>query len=209
MILRTVRWTCLHGFQISAAFLLLLAAATARAGNEVALDELFRCGRFEASLGSGCLFSPFAAIRNRPTLNYTLSELQLGYMLTDAAGPSLWRGNWEIASGAFGGTAFDGVGDDIAGATVWLRYNFVPRQSRFAPYLHAGAGLTYSDINRRLVGQDFNFNLELGAGVRYRLSSHWSVNLEYRYQHISNANLADRNLGVNAHGPMLAVSFFF
>jgi hypothetical protein len=36
-----------------------------------------------------------------------------------------------------------------------------------------------------------------------------SVNLEYRYQHISNANLAHRNLGVNAHGPMLAVSFFF
>ena len=84
MILRTVRWTCLHGFQISGAFLLLLAAATARAGNEASLDELFRCSRLEASLGSGCLFSPFAAIRNRPTLNYTLSELQLGYMLTDA-----------------------------------------------------------------------------------------------------------------------------
>lgn len=209
MILRRVRRIFLRGFQIPAAFLLLLAAGTARAENDASLDEFFRCGRFEASLGNGCLFSPFAAIRNRPTLNYTISELQLGYMLTDVAGPGLWRGNWEVASGAFGGTAFDGLGDDIAGATVWLRHNFVPRQSRFAPYLQAGAGLTYTDINRRLVGQDFNFNLDLGAGVRYRLSSHWSVNLEYRYQHISNANLADRNLGVNAHGPMLAVSFFF
>jgi len=209
MLLRTVRRICLRGFQISAAFLLLLAAGTARAENDASLDEFFRGGHFETSLANGCLFSPFAAIRNRPTLNYTISELQVGYMLTDVSGPSLWRGNWEVASGAFGGTAFDGVGDDIAGATVWLRYNFVPRQSRFAPYLHAGAGLTYSDINRRLVGQDFNFNLELGAGVRYRLSSHWSVNLEYRYQHISNANLADRNLNVNAHGPMLAMSFFF
>ena len=209
MLLLRVRRDCLRGFQISAAFLLLLAAGTARAENDASLDEFFRGGHFEASLGNGCLFSPFAAIRNRPTLNYTISELQLDYMLTDVSGPSLWRGNWEVASGAFGGTAFDGVGDDIAGATVWLRYNFVPRQSRFAPYLHAGAGLTYSDINRRLVGQDFNFNLDLGAGVRYLLSSHWSVNLEYRYQHISNANMADRNLGVNAHGPMLAVSFFF
>lgn len=204
-----VRRIFLRGVQISAAFLLLLAAGTARAGNDVSLDGFFRCGRFEASLASGCLFSPFAAIRNRPTLNYTISELQLGYMLTDVAGPSLWRGNWEVASGVFGGTAFEGAGDDVAGATLWLRYNFVPRQPRFAPYLHAGAGLTYTDINRRLVGQDFNFNLNLGAGLRYLLSSHWSVNLEYRYQHISNANLADRNLGVNAHGPMLAVSFFF
>lgn len=96
---------------------------------------------------------------------------------------------------------------EYGGATVWLRYNFVPRQSRFASFVQAGAGLTATDLNRRLVGEDFN--LDLGAGVRYRLSSHWSVNLEYRYQHISNANMADRNLGVNAHGPMLAVSYFF
>jgi len=181
----------------------------ARAGCDAPVDEFLRYGTFETSLASGCLFSPFAAIRNRPTLNYTISELQVGYMLSDVAGPSIWRGNWEIASGAFGGKVFDGVGDYIAGTTIWLRYNFVPPQSRFAPFVQAGAGVTCADINRRLVGQDFNFNLDLGAGVRYLLSSHWSVNLEYRYQHISNANMADRNLGVNAHGPMLAVSYLF
>jgi opacity protein-like surface antigen len=196
-------------FQICAVFLLILPAGTTRAGNDASLDEFFRCGRFEASVGNGCLFSPFAAIRNRPTLNYTLSEFQLGYMMTDVAGHGIWRGNWEVANAAFGGRVFEGVGDCIAGATIWLRYNVLPRQSRFAPFVQAGAGGTYTDINPRLVGQDFNFNLDLGAGVRYLLSSHSSVNLEYRYQHISNANMADRNLGVNAHGPMLAVSFFF
>ena len=107
------------------------------------------------------------------------------------------------------GQVFEGVGEFMAGATIWLRYNFVPRESRFAPFVQAGAGGTYTDINPRLIGQDFNFNLDLGAGVRYLLASRWSVNVEYRYQHISNANMADRNLGVNAHGPMLAVSFFF
>src|SRR5882762_785820 len=100
----------LLSFQICAAFLLTLPAATTRGESDASLDDFFRCGRFEASFGSGCLFSPFAAIRNRPTLNYTISELQFGYMLSDIAGPNLWRGNWEIASGAFGGKVFDGVG---------------------------------------------------------------------------------------------------
>lgn len=186
-------------------FLFVLSAGIARGGSEAYFDEFFRKGSFETLLGGGAMFSPFAAIRNRPTLNYTLSEFQLGYMMTDVAGHGLWRGNWEVANAAFGGKVFDGVGDCLAGATIWLRYNFVPCQSRFAPFVQAGAGGTYTDINPRLVGQDFNFNLDLGAGVSFLLSSHWFVNLEYRYQHISNADMADLNLGVNAHGPMVAM----
>jgi lipid A 3-O-deacylase len=209
MNLRRARRKFLPVSQISAAILFLLPAGTVRAGSDTSPAEFFRCGRFEVTVGDGCLFSPVIAIHNRPTLNYTISELQVGYMLGDAAGSGIGRGNWEIAGGAFGGTVFYGDGDSIVGTTLWLRRNFVSSQSRLVPYLQAGAGVTYADINRRLVGQDFNFNLDLGAGARYMLSARWSVNLEYRYQHISNANLADRNLGVNAHGPILAVSFFF
>jgi opacity protein-like surface antigen len=209
MNLHRVQRTRLRSLKAWAVLFFILSTGFARGDSEAYFDEFFHKGSFETSLGGGALFSPFAAIRNRPTLNYTLSEFQLGYMMTDVAGHGIWRGNWEVANAAFGGKVFEGIGDFMAGATIWLRYNFVPCQSRFAPFVQAGAGGTYTDINPRLVGQDFNFNLDLGAGVRYLLSPHWSVNLEYRYQHISNANMADRNLGVNAHGPMLAVSFFF
>jgi hypothetical protein len=35
------------------------------------------------------------------------------------------------------------------------------------------------------------------------------LNLECRYQHISNANTGKHNLGINAIGPLLGVSYFF
>jgi len=173
------------------------------------VENHFQSGRFEISAGEGILFSPFIATAARPTLNYELTELQLGYMLTPVRGSSFWRGNVEVAAGAFGGPLVTGRGSYVAGATAWLRYNFVPHLRRLSPFVQAGAGVTSTDLDRRVEGQDFNFNLNLGVGARYFINPNWSVNLEYRYQHISDDNLSSRNLGVNADGPMLSVSYFF
>jgi len=41
------------------------------------------------------------------------------------------------------------------------------------------------------------------------LGRNWALNLEYRYQHISNANIGPKNLGINASGPFLGASCFF
>jgi opacity protein-like surface antigen len=172
------------------------------------VENLFQSGLHEASGGAGVMFSPFIATRGRPTLNYELTEIQLGYMLTDVHGSYFWRGNVEVAGSGFGGPIINGQGSYVAGATAWLRYNFVPRAGHFVPFVQAGAGLTSTD-DRELVGQCFNFNLNLGAGVKYFFKPNWSVNLEYRYQHISDANLTPHNLGVNADGPMLGISHYF
>jgi opacity protein-like surface antigen len=173
-------------------------------------EHLFERGRFEAAFNNGPLFSPFLATKNRPTINYTISEVQLGYMLRDLKGPGWLRGNLELAGEGFGSALFQGQGSYVAGATGWLRYNFAPRPGwRLIPYAQAGAGIVWTDLDRRMVGQDFNFNLDLGVGLRYLISRHWSLNLEYRFQHISNANLNRRNIGLNANGPLLGVSYFF
>ena len=173
------------------------------------VENHFRSGGIEATAGEGIMFSPFVATLNRPTLNYELTEFQLGYMLTPVRGSCFWRGNVEVVGSAFGGPIVEGRGSYVAGATAWLRYNFVPHLKKFVPFVQAGAGLTTTDLDRRVEGQDFNFNLNLGVGVRYFVSPNWSVNLEYRYQHISNDNLSAHNLGVNAEGPMLSVSYYF
>jgi len=174
-----------------------------------AVENHFQSGLYEASAGAGIVFSPFVNNGGRPALNYELTEFQLGYMLTPVRGSSFWRGNVEVAGSVFGGAIVKGRGEYVAGATLWLRYNFVPRESGFVPFLQGGAGPTSTDLDRRLEGQNFNFNLNLGGGTRYFFTPDWSVNLECRYQHISNANLSSRNLGVNAIGPMLSVSFWF
>src|SRR5438105_4203529 len=88
-------------------------------------DSLFESGRFEANANSGALFSPFIAIRGRPIINYTLSEIGVGYMLSEPREPAWWRGNFELAGDGFGSAILHGSGEYIAGATLWLRYNFI------------------------------------------------------------------------------------
>jgi opacity protein-like surface antigen len=172
-------------------------------------DSIFEHSRFESSLNSGVLLSPFVATKHRPTINYTITSLQLGYMITDVHGGGLFRGNFEMVGDAFGSAVYKGIGSYVAGATLWVRYNFVQPSWRLVPYAQGGGGFVVTDIDREIVGQEFNFNLDLGVGFRYFLGSRWSVAMEYRYQHISNANLGKKNLGINAHGPILGVSFFF
>jgi len=187
----------------------LRAAEPEPAMPQASVESSFDRGALEGTLNDGILFSPFLATQGRPTLNYELTELQLGYMLTPVRGACFWRGNVELVGSVFDGFIVEGRGTYVAGATVWLRYNFVPVDSRLVPFVQAGAGVCGTDLDRRLEGEDFNFNLNLGAGARYFITPKWSVNVEYRYQHISNANLSSRNVGVNADGPMVSVSHYF
>ncbi len=173
------------------------------------LDHWFERGRRELMFSNGVLFSPVIAIGHRPTINYTMTEVEYGYMLRDAAGDDWWRGNFELIGEALAGWIFIGDGSWIAGGTLWLRYNFVQPDSHFVPFAQAGAGMVSTDISHKIDGQPFNFNLEWGVGVRYLLDHRWSLNLELRYQHISNANTGRHNLGVNAIGPIVGISYLF
>jgi hypothetical protein len=149
------------------------------------------------------------ATKHRPTINYTMTEIQYGYMLSDIHGSGFFRGNFELAGEALVGYIFAGEGSWIAGGTLWGRYNFVPRESRFLPFFQAGAGMVTTDISHKFDGHPFNFNLELGAGTRYLIDERWTLNLEFRYQHISNAGTGKHNVGINAFGPILGISYLF
>jgi opacity protein-like surface antigen len=205
--------------QTSSAMLILLSSHPAGAresGEEQDTPEasvpehFFDRGRYEAALTSGVLFSFSGPRHDRSPINYTVTGMQLGYMLGDVKGDGWWRGNLELAGEGFGSSIFEGDGSYIAGGTLWLRYNFVPRGWwGLVPYAQAGAGAVSTDIDHGIVGQPFNFNLDLGLGARYFVGRNWSLNLEYRYQHISNAGLDKHNLGINADGPILGASYFF
>ncbi len=180
---------------------------TANSSNDS--SSIFEAGRCELTLNNGVLFSPFVATRNRPTIDYTITEFQFGCMLTEVKGEDWFQGNLEIVGDAFGSGIYKGSGTYIVGGTTWLRYNFVPSRWRFSLYAQAGGGFVITDIDEAIVGQRFNFNLGLAPGIRYFLNSRLSTNLEFRYQHISNANLGRKNLGINACGPILGLSWFF
>jgi hypothetical protein len=176
---------------------------------KLSLENYFRQGQWELAAGGGVLFSPIGPTRNRPVLNYALGNLQLGLMLTDLRTNGFLRGNFELVQEGFGAGIFQGPGNYIAGETLWLRYNFVPPRWQVLPYAQGGGGFVVTNINHRYDGQDFNFNLGLAAGLRWFMAPRYALNLEYRLQHISNANLGSRNIGINAHGPVLDLSWFF
>ena len=172
-------------------------------------DDLFASGRYEAELTTGVMFSPVGNPLNRPEINYTTTGLQLGWMPGGVHGRGPLRGSLELLGEVFGNAIYEGPGSYIAGAAVRVRYNFVPRGWRLIPYVEGAAGVVSTDIDRGLVGQPFNFDLEAAIGARYFIAPCWSVNLEYRFQHISNADLGKRNVGVNAQGAVLGISYFF
>jgi lipid A 3-O-deacylase len=196
------------GWWFSISLAMVCAGVTgAKAGDD--FPDCFQRNKYEATLASGVMFSPIGADKGRHTVDYTLNGLQLGWMLTDPGRPAWWRGNWETAFEAMGGAVFEGRGNYIAGGSAWVRYNFVQPDWRLVPYLQAGAGAEATDMDQRLIGETFNFNLGISAGARCFIARDWALNVECRYQHISNATIARHDIGINAVGPMVGVSFFF
>ena len=87
-----------------------------------------------------------------------------------------------------------------------FRYVFEP-EGKIHPYLFAGAGFLYANVNRRETRSDWNFNLQGGAGLYYSLNDSTSLILEYRHVHISNAGLHEDNAGMNNHTFLAGISF--
>src|SRR5262249_27652201 len=100
-------------------------------------------------------------------------------------------------------------GSYMAGFTAMARYNFVQPGWRWVPFVQGGGGAELTDFDEFLLGERFNFNLDVGVGVRYFIRPNWSLNGEFRYQHLSNAKLAEHDIGINAVGPMIGLSYFF
>jgi len=172
-------------------------------------DSHFQRGNYELGLTSGVLFSPILPDKGRPTIDYSLTGVHFGWMLTDANQSCWLPGNLELLGELIGGTAVQGKGNYLVGGTVWARYNFVVAGWRLVPYLQGGGGAQLTDFDQFLLGQHFNFNLDVGAGVHYFVRENLSINVGCHFQHLSNAKLAPNDIGVNAFGPELGVSYFF
>jgi lipid A 3-O-deacylase len=187
----------------------LMADPQTSADNSFSIDDNFRFGWHEVSAGSSVYFTSVVRRFDHPEMNYAGGFLQTAYTLTSPDGDGPLRGSFQLALEAFGSGVYRGYGSYVAGGTLWCRYNFVQPGWRLVPFVEGGAGLTSMDIPHRYDGKDFNFNLELGGGARFFVTEHWSLNAEYRFQHISNADIWYRNVGVNTLGVTTGVSFYF
>jgi lipid A 3-O-deacylase len=205
---------------ILAAFLLnSLLGAAAQAGPQFksvvdlrdATDWAFLRGQWEAQTVAGVLFSP--VVGPRTTFDYALAEVRFGKMITNPAGPSILRGNFEALFGIYGGASFEGPSGVLGGFNLFGRWNFVQPGAKFVPYCQLGAGMAfnniYTDRNQSSIGSAVEFDLQGSFGFRWFIRDRFALTGEVIFQHISNANTASRNYGTNGLGGMLGVACFF
>jgi hypothetical protein len=124
-----------------------------------------------------------------------------GWILTDAHGPGVLRGRFEYAVDAVpvlvvfqpGGAAY-GIG-----VNPWImKWNFATR-GRVSPYIEIGGGLVFSTRQLPLGANKFNFSPTGAIGVNLlRGKYHWSI--DFRYLHISDAQITAFNPGTDTFG---------
>src|SRR6266700_186696 len=90
--------------------------AVSHDNGEFSLEDNFRPGFREASIGFGPMFS-VVVNQGRPTVNYVTGFGQLGYMLNQVGGPGILRGNVELSLEAFGSWIWETTGHYNAGGT--------------------------------------------------------------------------------------------
>jgi lipid A 3-O-deacylase len=176
-------------------------------------SSVFDRGILEFEAGAG-YFGSFSTGAPRPTINYQLNDLRLGWMYDSPRHHGFWRGNNEFIFEAFGGPVTDSPGGSyLAGGGILWRYNFIQPGARLIPYTQLGAGALDNDVwtspHQRILGEGFEFLLTADLGIKYLVNDRWAISLEADYRHISNADIASRNQGLNALGALMQISYFF
>lgn len=104
-------------------------------------------------------------------------------------------------------------GTVFGGPTIHLRKNFADPGERVIPYVQAGLGFLFNDAfqdkDQKAIGHFFEFTQKVEVGIKWMVAPDLSLDVAFGAQHISNANLADRNLGVNAFGGQIGLTYYF
>ena len=191
--------------------------------------EIYYRNKLEFSLDAGWLpiNVPFPLdifvgdVYNTYPLKYTLVPIfaSLRWHMSGISGPLILRGNWDLTMTGSVTAVPRGPENHYFSYIMGIRRNFVPRNSRVAPYFDIRLGLGLIDAKGPkgvlyAQGQDFTFTINMGSGVRYNLSPRYAISAGLNFMHISNLDLSEsngkpnwgvRNYGINVYGPMVGL----
>lgn len=171
----------------------------------------------------------------RPTIGTQEVGLTAGYLIphllkksseTEQSGPALMP-TWMITlTDPIGGGWYRGqvsLGLEMAyiqfqeptlthgiGFSPRIKYTFVAG-NRIRPYVEFAGGPFWTDLSNKIPEQssEFNFILNGGLGCSFFINSQTSINVGYRFQHISNAYTSRPNVGLNSSLPFGGFSFYY
>ena len=155
--------------------------------------------------GYGVTHPGFGATRTRvETVDFVL---QYGYFLSEETGKSWYRGRHEMLIEIPVRTVVNPETALITGINFLACWNFTASE-RIIPYVCAGGGPVYTNLNISGLGSEFNGNYQAGPGFNYFIRGNTSINLNYRLHHISNSGAAEPNEPLNSSMILLGISFF-
>lgn len=148
-----------------------------------------------------------------PRFNYIPITIRQGWMLSSHDDDAMVPGNFEFLADITVAAVTSEYGTVFGGPSFLLRKNLASSNSSIVPYVQAGVGFVLNDAHQnqqqQAIGQFFEFYLHGQVGLKFFVTEHLSLDIEFGIQHISNANLASRNLGVNAFGGQVGFSYYF
>ena len=202
------------------AALIALSGFALKNGEAVAADAADQPGTYESAFGFGRQSLGISgghglALPVGGTDGPELEDIQFVYAtprwgigISDPLGGRSWyRGNFELVLEGTFLYMFEPKSGIAGGIAPGLRYNFLTN-TRFIPFFHAGVGFIALDADLGRQADGLNFIVQSGLGLHYFISQRTALTGEWRFHHISNANVHDRNAGINSSLFMLGVTFF-
>jgi hypothetical protein len=94
------------------------------------------------------------------------------------------------------------------GIGIGLQYMY-PIMGKLSVYALGSIGPHYISVVTTKQASGFIFANTIGAGFYYYLTKYSAINVGYRLRHMSNANLADPNGGIDTNSGVIGYSVFF
>jgi hypothetical protein len=187
-------------------------APLASAAPEGGVEALFRPGVTSTQLLAGA-YSNVDLGPRIPTFNYVPVSIRQGVMLTCPEDHWWGHGNYECLFDTTGAAITSSYGNWFAGPSFYLRANWVTPGSCVVPYFQLGTGAVWNDAfkdqGQRAIGEGLEFYQHVELGLKYFVAPNMSLDVEGGLQHLSNGGLAHRNLGVNALGATVGLTYYF
>jgi len=187
-----------------ALWLVLAPTSSPGAGEPAGNAGLFAPGRLTVGgfVGGGFSLQP-------ETRSATLFALfpRVGYVLAEQA--HVLPGSLEVAAEPGYVAVWQSQAASVFSLSVFLKYN-VFTGTRLTPFAEFGAGV--SEATRAMPeqgGSHFNFVLQPGLGLQYAVGDRNTLDLEWRYIHLSNATLFPSDPSLNGSLFLLGFSHHF
>ena len=184
--------------------LIIFSASPVLAGEESAFTISTAKSHWTFLGGYGGTHPGFGATRTRVE-NVDLI-LQFGRFLSEETGKSWYRGRHEILIEVPFSAIYHPKSAIMTGMNFLACWNFTASE-KMVPYVFAGGGFVYTNLDISGLGREFNGNYQAGFGLRYLIKERTSIEFNYRLHHISNASTADPNEPLNSSKILFGISF--